>query len=98
MSGGNAGRDWEPPRDNERECEVKDVSEPRRRSLDERFGCDPSELREVVEDEAVELSCESPLESFGGREGMENGAGEGGRRSVIPSLCSELSVGIWVPK
>ena len=53
--------DWEPPRESERVCVVvMDVSEPRRRSLEERLGCEPSELREVDEEDAVEFGCGSP--------------------------------------
>lgn len=67
----------------------------RRRSVDEWLAYEESELREVVEDEAVEFGCgRTLLDDFAGRCGGGKGEGEGGRRSDMPSLCSELRVGI----
>ena len=73
---------------------MKDASERRRRSVEERLGCDTREFRDVVEEEAVEFGCGRPVGDLIDRGGIEYGAGEGGNRSVMPSLCSELRVGI----
>ena len=56
------------------------------------FGCEERELREVVEDDAVEFSCVRG--DFAERGGTGKGAGDGGRRSAWACLCSKLIVGI----
>lgn len=43
----------------------------------------------------MEFGCGRLFSDFEGRDGMGYGAGEGGSKSVMPSLCSELRVGIW---
>lgn len=79
-------------------CEVKDEErsdEARRRSDEERLGYEESELRDVVDEDAVEFGWGYEAEGLVGcRCGMGNGEGDGGRRSDMPSLCSELRVGI----
>lgn len=77
---------------------------PKRPSLNDWFICEESEEREVVDEEAAEFVSGRLRCSAGGN---VNGLGElaalaaliiegdGGRRSDMLSLCSDVNVGIW---